>query len=161
MKKYILINGRHLTELECKYCRMKFLGYASNHRKFCSVECHTKSMLKRVNVKCRYCGKIFESCPSMKSKFCSKKCKDLNVRKRGDLTTLEYAREMRLKNKLEEIIKLGGKCEKCGFNKPLSLEKHHDKKRKIHLFCSNCHQELHQREMITFDLENFLKKFQE
>lgn len=69
----------------------------------------------------------------------------------------------RLKNKLKHIQALGGKCQKCGYNKcvaALDLHEINGKQRKnsafcylsnvdysnIILLCANCHRELHYEE---------------
>lgn len=143
------------------YCKKEFYDYLSNKHRFCSRNCADLSQRKRVKIRCKRCNKGFEvnRARGRNAKYCSIKCHNLDARKRGKLTPLEWQREIRLKRKIETIIRLGSKCEKCEFDRPLALEVHHDKKRKEHLLCSNCHLELHQREMITFNLDEFLGHF--
>lgn len=100
-----------------------------------------------MNLSCMYCNKTFNLPPSQTSK--RKACNSCSVSKR------------RWKSKIELVNKLGGKCQRCGFNDhPAALQFHHknpeDKNftlssagliskdrwkevEKCELLCANCH----------------------
>lgn len=107
-------------------------------------------------------------------KFCSGSCKQKDHwhKKKLQPNTYHSQTKRALKRKLEFINILGGSCSKCGYNKNLAaLEFNHldpntklfslcsrklsntNKKtllvelEKCNLLCSNCHRELHYKEM--------------
>lgn len=69
----------------CQQCGNEFRDYESNHRKFCSWSCRTRSMKGRTNhfheknqvvLTCLQCKQSFRIAPSRrtKAKYCSRKC---------------------------------------------------------------------------------------
>lgn len=109
------------------------------------------------------CGKELQG---KQTKFCCRKCQNRNINNRNNTYKLQQIRG--LKRKLNFIIQMGGKCEKCGYNKNLAaLNFHHndpnfkelkldirsmsnnsleilmEEIKKCKLLCSNCHHELH------------------
>ena len=65
----------------CEQCGKEFESYPSNHRKFCSLKCHTKyktgrQRIKRITKHCLNCGKKFKVIPSRfeRLKYCSNVC---------------------------------------------------------------------------------------
>lgn len=66
----------------CEVCGKTFITYPSRIKKgqgrFCSKECFSKSIVKKVKRICKYCGKEFETFPSRLKKgvgiYCSKEC---------------------------------------------------------------------------------------
>lgn len=59
---------------ECNYCDDDFEHHSSKVGKFCSKECHNKSMSKKVDRKCENCGKDYRSKPSRRKKYCCHDC---------------------------------------------------------------------------------------
>lgn len=97
----------------------------------------------------------------MACKICNKEFKQLQGKNRTRCNSCN-TRLRRLRNKLKAIKELGGKCERCGYNKhPAALEFHHknpeqkdfsigrymnkswesikNEINKCELLCSNCH----------------------
>lgn len=130
--------------------------------------------------KCICCDKILVG---KQNKYCSKKCKNLVYQRKTrkeykEQTGISLQSRKGIKIKLKFIIKFGGCCSICGYNKNISaLEFHHinsnDKKFnvdartfsnnninvieneliKCKLVCSNCHQEIHNPHL---DMNNVL-----
>lgn len=121
---------------------------------------------------CVTCGKNINK---PKKKFCSNACKQKDhfakIKKNNPNSSYNQLKGY-ITRKMEAIIKMGGKCVKCGYNKNLSaLDFHHkdpsqklfqldarsfanrDKKKieeelcKCVLLCANCHREEHNPEL--------------
>lgn len=72
----------------CETCGEKFEITAKKRgrpNRFCSHECHSKSMVKNVILHCAYCGKAFETKPrkaNAGAKYCCHKCSVLGARQK-------------------------------------------------------------------------------
>ena len=195
-------NSREEYEKHPKYCAFcgKKIDYVHRANTYCSQSCaasvNNSKFPKRVKqnmgkrnypdkreyeeneLYCIVCGKKLIG---NQKKFCSVKCKnkcysnqkyhtDYSKKKDEDGTLLKY----------EYILKLGGKCSKCGYDKNLSaLSFHHLRDKeftltsrafsrlpkemieneigKCVLLCQNCHHEEHHPSLTKENIENIIK----
>ena len=127
-----------------------------------------------VEKECVVCKKIFMG--TTKQKTCSSKCHHVNFRnvankyykkwrEKHHQKYIQYQQRLRITIKKKHVLKKGGRCENCGYDKNLAvLTFHHNKKlgksdynrrgsdyaktnsfdmSDVKLLCSNCHLELH------------------
>lgn len=136
---------------------------------------------------CLYCNKPIVDAEDKRrfrkdKKFCNQKCHDAHKYKKASKAVTEFKEEhglnkytlKGLKKKLQLIELLGGKCEKCGYDKNIAaFDFHHrdgyeknfeikiqylnwkdddeilEEAIKCMLLCANCHRELHNPHLET------------
>ena len=58
----------------CPVCGKEFSTYASDTKKYCSMECFVVSMQKSEKRQCLFCGKEFIARIEGTQKYCSREC---------------------------------------------------------------------------------------
>lgn len=104
----------------CAYCGVEFEDYPSNHPKFCSKKCYSKSMEGKVERICKTCGKHFLAKPCeikrRGGKYCSPDCMkgENSPVWKGGISFQPYC--IKFNNKFKEHIraKFDYKCFLCG-----------------------------------------------
>lgn len=164
----------------CQACGIEFKTYAKingvpknlGHRKFC-LGCspfgqhNTRSRIQETPGECVTCGRPLRR---NQTKYCCKRC---SYKQSSNVYQNYEAQKARaLSRKRMFVLRLGGKCSRCGYNKNLAaLEFHHidprekdlklDSRRmgnhaieilevevaKCVLLCANCHREEHHPDM--------------
>ena len=152
----------------CKHCDKPFHAPLTEHNrgraKFCSLSCSSKyhgqkvSASKIPNVTCSYCGKKFYKKKSqMKNSksglfFCCREHKDFAQRIGGITEIMPPHYNTGSSNYRKKALKTFiNKCNRCGYNKYLTLlQVHHiDRNRtnsntnNLEILCPTCHYEEH------------------
>jgi len=153
---------------KCQYCNQEFNAPQKEinrgHGKFCSLSCSTRfyknSTKPILNTVCDYCGKKFYRNQSKKSisksglQFCCRKCKDQAQKIDSDFPAMHpdhYGNKCRNDYRSLALKYYPNECNRCGYNKILSVLVVHHKDRdrtnngidNFEILCRNCHYEEH------------------
>lgn len=171
----------YMTIKTCPVCK-KEKYYKYNRNIDLNKPCRECNYKPKPNTKCVICGKLIYRVPSRMTShpFCSYGCRNKYFCKEnsfcwkgGEKESIKRGRlkdkERKLKRKLKCIEILGGKCQRCGYDKCIDAFDFHHKNpmekddtiknlwgktwpvilkeiEKCILLCSNCHRELHWKE---------------